>query len=804
VPPPDPGINYMKLADLLPKTLRTRLALAISTLLFVAIALVISFMTLQDARSQFNAQQRLARNLMDLALPTVRRLLRENANNELQSYLGTLAQDPAVGQLLVSDANGSVRFRVERGVEPAGTLTRLLVAGSRDPIRYTREIQDGKRGIGQLILGVSYRPLNENILLFVSSSIVMSLLFMALTLYVAMSILRRFTAPLEPLTRHAREYARGNFPREIELIDSGSRELQELNRAFADGAQTMHHYIHRLEETRELLENSETRLRTLINGMHEVLFELDIEGHISFINPAWQTITGFAIDDALGRPFTEFLDGDAASMFERGRLNRLHQKNHEILVKTVNGDTVWANLDAHAQFDSTGQFTGVIGTLGDITESVELNRMLGRYQEELYHLSVTDPLTGLYNRRHFDTQFQIILSDHLKQNQSLCLMLIDIDGFKFINDTYGHPFGDEVLKKVAALLRELVRRNDYIARLAGDEFAMVLKHTNLKDATRVAHKLHDSINEAVIDLPVGHIKIQTSVGVAEAPTHGTTTQDLVSAADVALYQSKRAGRNRVQILAPDTSQATMSIFGQGFALRNALDVGNLIPAFQPIFDLASGKPIAYEVLARMRVNDEIVPAAEFITIAEELGLTREIDLFIIEQALLQTPCAQRLFVNVDLSSFNDSSFIRRLRDLLRPACEVGRDVTIEITERESLPITAELKSDIAELRSIGCRLALDDFGSGYSTYKFLDQFRPDYLKIEGAFVQRMLESSSARRIVTHIHELANSFGIQTIAENIENPETLEILKSIGIHNGQGILLGAPEFLPLSAERSRRA
>jgi EAL domain-containing protein (putative c-di-GMP-specific phosphodiesterase class I) len=350
-----------------------------------------------------------------------------------------------------------------------------------------------------------------------------------------------------------------------------------------------------------------------------------------------------------------------------------------------------------------------------------------------------------------------------------------------------------VLRTTAQLLTQQVRRNDYIARLAGDEFAMVLKNTNLENATKIAQKLHHQISHTRVPLPVGSMQLQSSIGVAEAPTHGRKAQELVSAADVALYHSKRRGRNRIEVLSPDVSQAMMSIFSQGFQLRNALQEGNIHPAFQPICDMKSGEPMAYEVLARMRIDGTLIQAKDFITVAEELGLTRDVDLHVIGKALSITPREQALFLNVDLTSFNDRGFVKDLGALLRPACEAGRSITIEITERESIPLSETLRQDIQELRAFGCKLALDDFGSGYSTYYFLNQFRPDYLKIEGSFVRGMLQNEADRKIVAHIHELAQAFGMQTIAESVEDKATELALREIGIGNAQGLLYGAPQL-----------
>jgi diguanylate cyclase (GGDEF)-like protein/PAS domain S-box-containing protein len=771
------------------------MAIAISALLLTAACAITLLLAKQTARTQFVTQQQLGQGLIQVVAPAIRPMVEEYDITGLDRYLRPITANPAVAGIRVRDDAGELLFDHVRETEPASRLTQTLTEGHNRWQLLDTAIENNGRVLGRLEIMLSYEPMNAGIRNVVVNSILITAGLLVILLALAYLLLARLTAPFKPLTEWAREFSRGNWAPKIPLPESGSREIRELNQAFADGSAAMRHYLQSLEETRELLEHSENRLRKLVNGMHEILFELDPEGRLSFLNPAWQALTGFPVDGTLGKPFSDFLMEEAAARdFDPERLDRMHEKTRELALRTANGKRLWVNLEADAQVDAAGNFTGVIGTLRDITKSVELNRLLARYQDELYHLSVTDPLTGLYNRRHFDTQLEVILADHLPKRHSVCLLLIDLDGFKFINDTYGHPFGDEVLRTTAQLLKQLVRRNDYIARMAGDEFAMVLKNTDLESAARIARKLHDKISETRVPLPVGYMQLQSSIGVAESPTHGTNAQDLVSAADVALYHSKRRGRNRIEILAPDISRAMMSIFSQGFQLRNALEQGNIHPAFQPIYDMRSGRPVAYEVLARMRLNGLVVPAKDFIAVAEELGLTRDVDLHIIREALDNAPADQALFLNVDLQSFNDRDFIRELAQLLKPACDSGRRITIEITEREAIPLSESLQQDIESLRTLGCKLALDDFGSGYSTYNFLNQFRPDYLKIEGSFVRGMLDNESDHKIVTHIHELAQSFGMETIAESVENAATEKALREIGICNAQGLFYGAPRLV----------
>ena len=780
---------------LFPRSLRARIAVSFAVLLLITATVVTIAFARQAAQSQLEAQHQLTHNLMTFVEPAVRGMVANYDIAGLDDYMSKMAADPAIASIRILDeSGGSLFYKHEGNSEPASWLTRTLTGTpANNPLLISKVAINGIR-VGRIEATLSYAPLNQSIRRVVAVGGMLTAASLAAVFLLTFLLLNRFTAPLRPLMQWAREFAHGNWNPRVKLIESGSREIQELNQAFTDGSATMRHYIQSLGETRELLEFSETRLRKLVNGMHEILFELDADGTIVFLNPAWQTLTGFVVDDSIGKPFSDFIaDETAVRNFGTKTLARLHEKNREISLRSANGKRLWMSLDADAQADSSGNFTGIIGTLSDITKSVELNHLLSRYQDELYHLSVTDPLTGLYNRRHFDGQLEVILADHLPKNMPVCLLLIDIDGFKFINDTYGHPFGDEVLRTTAQLLKQLVRRNDYIARLAGDEFAMVLKNTDIVNATRIAQKVHDSISNTRIPLPVGHMQLQSSMGVAEAPTHGSNAQDLVSASDVALYHSKRGGRNRIEILSPDISKAVMSIFSQGFQLRNALEQGQLHAAYQPICNLKNGEPMAYEVLARMRVNGLVIQAKDFITVAEELGLTRDVDLNIIGQALQQTPMDFALFLNVDISSFNTKDFVQDLSKLLKPACDSGRSITIEITERETIPISDTLHQDIQTLRAFGCKLALDDFGSGYSTYNFLNQFRPDFLKIEGSFVRGMLRNESDRKIVTHIHDLATSFGMKTIAESVENAATEHALMEIGISNAQGLFYGAPRM-----------
>jgi len=788
----------MNIPSLLPASLRMRMALAFSLLLLAATAVAVTLFAMRLTQAELTSRRELGQSLIQLLAPSAQQLLATpdmiQRNPSFARNLAEMARHPAIARLRMTDHSNHTLFDSGPVQEPVHWFTRRLLGDDPANRQVAAEFSNPSGRTLRVQIELSYGPFSHNLRELLIDSAAFLGITLLLVILVTYGLLSRFTAPLRSLTRIAREVSRGNWSPRVQLIESGSREIQELNQAFKAGAGNMRHYIQSLEETRELLEHSELRIRKLVNGMRDILFELDRDGDLSFLNPAWEQLTGYPVDESLGRPLTFFLaQPETVALFAPDNLPTLHIRRREISLRSLSGALRWARLDVDAQLDGDGQFVGVIGTLGDITESIQLNRELLRTQQDLYHLTITDPLTGLYNRRHFDTQLEVILSDHLPQNRPVCLLIVNVDGFKFINDTYGHPAGDEALRTLAALLRRLARDTDYLARLASDEYAMILRNTGLDEATVIARRIHDEVNAASVALPVGHVQLQCSIGVAAAPTHGRTAQELVSAADVAIYHAKRRGPNRVEVLSPDISRALMSIFSQGFRLRHALEQGNLMPAFQPICDIESGLPVAYEALARMQHDGTLIKAVDFITVAEELGLTREIDFHIIEQSLRLAPQGYGLFLNIDPSSFQDRAFARDLGDLIGPACRSGRAVTIEITEREHVSLSDDLVSDIQYLRTLGCKLALDDFGSGYSTYHFLNVFRPEYLKIEGTFVRRMLDHASDRKIVEHIHELARSFGAETIAESVENEATRIALRAIGIRSAQGMHLGSPRL-----------
>lgn len=767
--------------------------LAFALMQVLAVTVLGIFLFHQAARAEMSAQTSIANNLMALAEPHVISLLEKRDTQGIKQYLNSLIKNTAIAGVYVTNPPGTLTHELGQNDAPPNFLTQFILSDQDSNLVVESQLFQDNISKGLLKFTLSSAPINASLSNVLINNAILLLAMLLLSLSVTYKIISSFTTPLQRLVDIAANIGRGDWQQHISTPKTGYQEIGDLGNALSESTRLMAEQINNLEHTQDKLLTSEQQLRSLVNNMREALFELDKDGQISFLNPAWQLLTGYNTTDSFGKKFSDFLPNQSdREMFSQDNLGNLDLNNCELHIRSAGSKPIRVELDAHSTFDHHSQLIGVVGRFQDISERFELAQTLEQHRRQLYRISITDELTNLYNRRHFEKIMAQKLPQLLQHNQSLCLALIDIDGFKFINDTYGHPVGDQVLKTLATLLHSMKRDDDTVARLAGDEFAVLFADTDAETARGLCEKIIDSISNTRVRLTVGHLQLRASIGMSISPFHGTTVQDLTGAADVALYQAKRRKRGHLEVLSTDISQGIMEVFSRGFELRNALTEGDIVPTFQPINDLRSGQPIAYEVLSVMRRGETLITASQFIKVAEDLGLVREIDLSVINQALQIAPPDVELFLNISLNSFNDENFATELLQLVKPACALGRPITIEITERETISLTDSLLADIKALRDAGCKLALDDFGQGYSTYNYLRVFRPEYLKIDGSFVEKILNSREDRIIIESVHELAKSFGAISIAESIEDETILEAVVDMGVHCGQGYFYARPD------------
>ncbi len=426
------------------------------------------------------------------------------------------------------------------------------------------------------------------------------------------------------------------------------------------------------------------------------------------------------------------------------------------------------------------------------------NHLLGAiqaYSQQLEEMSVRDPLTGLYNRRRFEEFLAYEVDRGRRHNHPFSLIMIDLDDFKYINDTYGHPVGDLALKTLSIMLEGALRKGDLMARLGGDEFAIILPETSAANGLMVAQKLHEIMRKNLITLPVGNVTLAASFSVVNYPDNGEDTKMLLTAMDVLLYKAKRSGKNQVLTAQAGDDNSAMVIFKQGEYLRRALTEDRVEAHLQPIVSVADGSIMAYEALARIRDGEKILSAGQFIEAASELGMIKEFDQRVFDKGLqhiatisIQNPQA-KIFFNLSSFSFRDTEWMLSIPTQIEARGIACNRVVLEVTEREALPNINEVRNIIEALHKHGLQFALDDFGSGFSSFLYLKYLPVDYLKIEGSFVQNMAVDSRDRIMVRHIHEVAQEFGMKTIAEFVEDEVTAKLLAEIGVCCAQGYFYG---------------
>lgn len=429
------------------------------------------------------------------------------------------------------------------------------------------------------------------------------------------------------------------------------------------------------------------------------------------------------------------------------------------------------------------------------------NRLLNTvqiYNTRLEELSVRDPLTGLYNRRRFEEflEQEIVRGD--RYFHTFSIIMVDLDNFKFINDNYGHPVGDLVLKELSIFLASDLRRGDLLARLGGDEFALILPDTPAATGSQVAHKLHKLLGEKEFEVPVGKIGVTASFSMVSYPEDGKTKEELYAAMDVVLYKAKHRGKNQVMMAESAHDRTMMSIFRQGDFLRQSLREDRIEAFLQPIVDARRNEIVAYEALARIRDSGKIIQASDFIEVADELGMSKEVDRIVFRKALdhlarigMERP-AIKMFFNLSARSFGDIEWMRTIPEMARQQGVACENIVLEITEREALPHLNQVKEVIDELRLSKIAFALDDFGSGFSSFLYLKYLAVDYVKIEGSFVRQITVDDRDRIMVQHIHQMAKEFGLKTVAEFVEDEATATMLVEMGVDFSQGHFYGYPE------------
>jgi diguanylate cyclase (GGDEF)-like protein len=442
-------------------------------------------------------------------------------------------------------------------------------------------------------------------------------------------------------------------------------------------------------------------------------------------------------------------------------------------------ETLAANASAALQYDRLEQAVSELRTL----------------QERLHHQAYHDPLTGLANRALFRQEVRAALE--AAETHGVAVLFLDLDDFKTVNDTLGHPVGDQLLRAAARRLSGCVRRNDLVARLGGDEFAILCRKATEQAAVDVAER---ALRAFQLPVSVGNhvLPVGMSVGVATRAHSGARAEDLLRDADVAMYEAKETGKGRYAVFDPEMREILMHRHGLRKELERAIAERELTVRFQPIIDLASGETRAMEALVRWRHPTRgLIAPGEFIPLAEETGLIVPLGRFVLEESCRRAQAwntsGPPLSVQVNLSAreLEDEQLIDTVTSALSQAGIDPRRLVLEITETLLVRDAEKGSSTLNALRDVGVRLALDDFGTGYSSLSYLRNLPLDVLKIAKPFVDDIASSRADAAFVRLIVELAGAVGLMVIAEGIESAEQLEVLQRLGCDLGQGFLYAEP-------------
>jgi diguanylate cyclase (GGDEF)-like protein/PAS domain S-box-containing protein len=444
-----------------------------------------------------------------------------------------------------------------------------------------------------------------------------------------------------------------------------------------------------------------------------------------------------------------------------------------------------------------GALAGAVLTFRDVTER-------RRFERQLRHFADHDPLTDLFNRRRFEEEIGRHTARVARRGGSGSVLLIDIDNFKYANDTLGHRAGDEILRKVAGLLRDRLRSTDVLARLGADEFAVLLADAADAEAVNVANELARIIREQRFSFDGRSLQMTASVGITPVSGADLTPEELMVRADIAMYQAKEGGRDRISIYTPETAVATRERIGLTWVerIRKALAEDRFVLFGQPIYDVAAKRVSQVELLLRMRGDDddELIAPGNFLPTAERFGLIQQIDAWVVREAI---GCLERisaggkpiaLEINLSGLSIGDPELPRLIESELEGAAIDPGDLVFEITETAAIASMDEARTFAESLTRLGCRFALDDFGAGFGSFFYLKYLPLDYLKIDGEFIQNLPRSSVDQRMVRAMVDVAAGLGLRTIAEFVESEQTLELLREYGVDFVQGYHVGRPRPL----------
>jgi diguanylate cyclase (GGDEF)-like protein/PAS domain S-box-containing protein len=619
----------------------------------------------------------------------------------------------------------------------------------------------------------------------------------------------------EPLRGHGRE-PEAKTPKQDEAngsINSATprpfrerRRARPLDESRHEALESVNQLLVRYEQTISRLGEAEEKYRAIFDDALVGMFHISPTGRPLNLNRRMADVFGYDNPEHFLAQVSNIAEH---LLVENGQLKTWKRaieeggmtSGIEAQAHCRDGSKKWLSLNIRAVRDGDGKVVHFEGTAEDITE-----RKVA--EERIQFLAYYDALTGLPNRTLFDQQFAEVLTTMRKEKKSAAVLLFEFARFKIMNDSFGHSFGDRLLRETAERLRRSVGEKDIVARVGGGEFAIVL--TNIEDTRTAMATAQRVIAEMAAKFSImGHsMNISFNIGTSIFPDHGTTPEELIQNADVALYSAKQEGPNEARLFTEEMNLPIMEQLMLEHGLGMALDRNELFLVYQPQVDIRTKTITGLEALLRWQHPKlGLVPPAKFIGIAEHSGLIVPIGEWVLRSACAQAKIWQEaglpavpIAVNVSAVQFRQQGFPELVRKVLRDTRLDPRYLELELTESLLLTNADVMFSILQDLREMGVKLAIDDFGTGYSSLSYLRQFQVNRLKIDRSFVQDVAENSDDAAITTAIIKMAKALNLEVLAEGVETEAQMAFLRAQQCFDVQGYYFSKPVSVARAAEQ----
>lgn len=609
-------------------------------------------------------------------------------------------------------------------------------------------------------------------------------------------IRRIVTQPLQRLTVAVDELGQGRMPAPIAL--NGSDELGRLARAFDGmvlelraGEAARRRYLTGLEE-------EHARLLALLGAMDLGILFVTADRQVQYCNRTflriWRmdehaNLVGRAVGEVLADSGVEIVQPEHFASHLREVLGT-HETTTTHEIATADGRVIVQT--AYPVRDAEGRFIGQLWIHEDVTRERQT-------AEQLVYLAERDALTGLFNRRRFEDELARFIQESQRRHRHGALLFFDLDEFKHINDTFGHRAGDAVLIRVASEVGALTRRNELLCRLGGDEFAVLMPDARQEEAEQLAERIVRAIALIPFRLDGQNLRLTSSLGIALYPHGSVSAEELVAHADTAMYQAKESGKNAWRLYEPgrDSSRKMITRLGWNDRIARALEEGLFRLHYQGVYHAGDGTVSHLEVLIRMVDVDDpclLIMPGQFIPHAEKSGKILDIDRWVVRASIEQlaaNPDMPPLAVNISGRSFDQNSFPNYIAEMLRIHGVQPSRLLVELTETSAVSDLQDAECFIEALRQTGCQTCLDDFGAGFASFAYLKHLKVDLLKIDGLFIRDLPKDGDNQIFVRAIVDVARALGKRTVAEFVEDQQTLDMVRALGVDLVQGYHLDCP-------------